>query len=97
MVRRVAGRQIFTKFVQEGVKVFLSTLLCSERGAAEVVTAHAGGFAGILVLNLGLPTVLALLLQLQLQCFNFFPQLVNAVNLADLDVFQFLKKVGIAL
>ena len=97
MVRRVAGRQIFTKFVQEGVKVFLSTLLCSERGAAEVVTAHAGGFAGILVLNLGLPTVLAFLLQLQLQCFIFFLQLVNAVNLADLDVFQFLKKVGIAL
>ena len=64
MVRRVAGRQIFTKFVQEGVKVFLSTLLCSERGAAEVVAAHAGGFAGILVLNLGLATVLAFLLQL---------------------------------
>ena len=62
MVRRVAGRQIFTKFVQEGVQVFLSTLLCSERGAAEVVAAHAGGFAGILVLNLGLATVLTLLL-----------------------------------
>ena len=97
MVRRVAGRQIFTKFVQEGVKVFLSTLLCSERGAAEVVTAHAGGFAGILILNLGLPTVLALLSQLQLHRLNFFHQLVNVANLTCLGLFQFEKEIAIAL
>ena len=97
MVRRVAGRQLFTKFVQECVQVFLSTWASPEGGAAEAVAAQARGLAGLLVINLGLPTVLALLSQLQLHRLNFFHQLVNVANLTCLGLFQFEKEIAIAL